>query len=247
MTNKSFDIDDGVLEGFTGVEVGAEEGRRFVFPGIGYKAQDGKFFIDQEPGDRLVFTPLAMRQCKTVLTADGVLHRYPIYTRKVDMVAGVEERTRMQVLMVVAGSVYIFGSYRWTPRALFLNPMEGMPHHDPDYPGGIWPRLTAHIREMKKTRGIALAPLCYRLTLVAGNPFTKTSKANPRNASTVYPATVSEVVILSPEEIRDNEALYRDLEVTEWVKEWGVAGTEEPSEHEDDSGSALPASEGIPF
>ncbi len=78
-------IDNGSMEGFTGVTAGMQTEERWVYEGIGYNASDGIFYIGKQEAKTLEFVPFALRQCKEVTDAAGVIHRYPIKTRRLDM------------------------------------------------------------------------------------------------------------------------------------------------------------------
>ena len=102
-------IDNGSMEGFTGVTAGMQMMERWQYPGVGYNATDGKFYIGEVEAKELEMVPFAMRQCKEVTDAAGVIHRYPIKTRRLDMAEG-DQVTRLQVVGVINDELHIFGA-----------------------------------------------------------------------------------------------------------------------------------------
>ena len=162
----AFEINDTGMDGFTGVTAGAQAEERWQYPGVGYNATNGVFYIGEEEAKTIDLIPFAMRQCKEVEDADGVTHRYPIKTRRIDMAEG-DVKTRLQVVGLVNGELHVFGARSWTARAAWANPLGG-PYHDARFEGGLWPRLAAPIKEVTAGRGVPPAPLSYKLALAVG-------------------------------------------------------------------------------
>lgn len=221
----AIEIDDNGLEGFGGVTAGAQTEERWQYPGIGYNATNGIFYIGEEEAKTLDFIPFAMRQCKEVVDADGVTRRFPIKTRRADMPEG-DVKTRLQVVGLVNGELHIFGARSWTARAAWANPLGG-PYHDDRFEGGLWNRLAAHIKEVKAQKGIATAPLCYRLSLAVGQEMDLSAAGNARQKAKSYPITATAVTFVGAEQAAANSRLYAEEALDEWVAEWSRAAVGE--------------------
>ncbi len=226
----TFEINDTGMDEFTGVTAGAQVEERWNYPGVGYNATNGVFYIGEEEAPTLEFIPFALRQCKEVEDANGVTHRYPIKTRRTDMAEG-DVKTRLQVVGLVNGELYIFGARSWTARAAWANPLGG-PYHDVRFEGGLWPRLAAHIKEVKATRGVQTAPLCYKLTLAVGEAIDLSSAANARQKAKAFPIQCTAVAFVGAERAAANAQLYTDQELDEWVAEWSKSSVAEPVERD---------------
>ncbi len=214
-------IDNGSLEGFGGVTAGVQQEERWQYAGAGYNATDGIFYIGEEKAAELSITPFALRQCKEVTDAAGVTHRYPIKTRRTDMVEG-DITTRLQVVGLINGELHIFGARSWTARAAWANPLGG-PYHDARFQGGIWPRLNSHIKELKSSSGKTTAPLCWELKLVTGEAIDLSSAANAKQKSKGHPIIAESMRFVGAEQAAANEKLYVDEAIDEWVAEWSKA------------------------
>ena len=226
----AFEINDTGMDGFTGVTAGAQAEERWQYPGVGYNATNGVFYIGEEEAKTIDIIPFAMRQCKEVEDADGVTHRYPIKTRRIDMAEG-DMKTRLQVVGLVNGELHVFGARSWTARAAWANPLGG-PYHDARFEGGLWPRLAAHIKEVKAGRGVQTAPLCYKLTLAVGEGVDLSSAANARQKSKAYPIIATAVTFVGAEQAAANARLYTDEALDEWIAEWNKSAIAEPVERE---------------
>ena len=226
----AFEINDTGMDGFTGVTAGAQAEERWQYPGVGYNATNGVFYIGEDESKTLDIIPFAMRQCKEVEDANGVTHRYPIKTRRIDMAEG-DVKTRLQVVGLVNGELHVFGARSWTARAAWANPLGG-PYHDARFEGGLWPRLAAHIKEVKAGRGVQTAPLCYKLTLAVGEGVDLSSAANARQKSKAYPIIATAVTFVGAEQAAANAKLYADEALDEWIAEWNKSAIAEPVERE---------------
>ncbi len=226
----AFEINDTGMDGFTGVTAGAQAEERWQYPGVGYNATNGVFYIGEEEAKTIDIIPFAMRQCKEVEDINGVTHRYPIKTRRIDMAEG-DVKTRLQVVGLVNGELHVFGARSWTARAAWANPLGG-PYHDARFEGGLWPRLAAHIKEVKAGRGVQTAPLCYKLTLAVGEGVDLSSAANARQKSKAYPIIATAVTFVGAEQAAANAKLYADEALDEWIAEWNKSAIAEPVERE---------------
>lgn len=225
-----FEIDDSKLEGFGGVTAGTQVEERWQYPGVGYNATNGVFYIGEEEAKTIDIIPFAMRQCKEVEDINGVTHRYPIKTRRIDMAEG-DVKTRLQVVGLVNGELHVFGARSWTARAAWANPLGG-PYHDARFEGGLWPRLAAHIKEVKAGRGVQTAPLCYKLALAVGEAIDLSSAANARQKSKAFPIIATAVTFVGAEQAAANARLYTDEALDEWIAEWNKSAIAEPVERE---------------
>ena len=226
----AFEINDTGMDDFTGVTAGAQAEERWQYPGVGYNATNGVFYIGEEEAKTIDIIPFAMRQCKEVEDINGVTHRYPIKTRRIDMAEG-DVKTRLQVVGLVNGELHVFGARSWTARAAWANPLGG-PYHDARFEGGLWPRLAAHIKEVKAGRGVQTAPLCYKLTLAVGEGVDLSSAANARQKSKAYPIIATAVTFVGAEQAAANAKLYADEALDEWIAEWNKSAIAEPVERE---------------
>ena len=215
MSNKEF-------EGFGGTSVGEMEVRKWSYPAIGYQASQGQLhdFGKNVDIDSVNFTPLAIRQCHEVTGRDGLTTRYPLYTR-FDMMKEGKRKTRLQVLIVYEGELYIFGAKSWTARAAFVNPKDGK-HHDSLFSSGVWIRLAEYIKLKSKSEGVQFTPLCFELGLkpatqsVQVGSGDETSGAYPLELSTPRP------VFVGVERVNEYAAMFVDEDIAGWVKEWGA-------------------------
>ncbi len=242
-------IDNGSMEGFAGVTAGTQTMERWQYPGVGYNATDGTFYIGEEKAQELEMVPFAMRQCKEVTDAAGVVHRYPIKTRRLDMAEG-DQVTRLQVVGVVNDELYIFGARSWTARAAWANPLGG-PYHDARFEGGIWPRLMNYIKEVKATKSLTTAPLCYRLKLSVGAAIDLSSAANVKQKSRGCPIVAESMAFVGAAKAAEYERLYTDEAIDEWVAEWARAAVAEATPAGDPgmppAKPVVTADEDIPF
>ena len=220
-------IDDSNMDGFSGVTAGTQEAERWQYPGVGYNATSGTFYIGEEEAKTLEIVPFAMRQCKEITDLNGVIHRYPIKTRKADMAEG-DMTTRLQVVGVVNGELYVFGARSWTARAAWANPMGG-PYHDVRFEGGIWPRLMKHIKDVQTTKGKRTAPLCWQVKLEVGDPIDLSSAANAKQKSQGRPIKAVSLSFVGADKAAEYEALYVSEAISEWVAEWNKQAVGEPA------------------
>ena len=241
----AFEINDTGMDGFTGVTAGAQAEERWQYPGVGYNATNGVFYIGEDEAKTIDIIPFAMRQCKEVEDANGVTHRYPIKTRKTDMAEG-DMKTRLQVVGLVNGELHVFGARSWTARAAWANPLGG-PYHDARFEGGLWPRLAAHIKEVKAARGVQTAPLCYKLTLAVGEAVDLSSVANARQKSKAHPIIATAVTFVGADQAAANAKLYADEALDEWIAEWNKSAIAEPVERDGSAAPVVQEDELIPF
>ncbi len=217
-------VDFGEYQGST---AGAAQEERWQYEGIGYNATDGIFYVGKQEAKTLEFVPFALRQCKEVTDGAGIVHRYPIKTRRLDMAEG-DVVTRVQVVGLVGDELHIFGARSWTARAAWLNPRGGQ-WHDERFSVGIWYRLQDHIKQVKAEKGVTTAPLCYRLRLSAGAPVDLASAANAKQKSKGCPIVAESLAFVGPDAARRNEQLYIDELLDEWAAEWNKAAVAEPT------------------
>ena len=232
-------IDNGNFEGFSGVTAGMQTEDRWQYAGAGYNATDGKFYIGEDEAQVMEIVPFAMRQCKEVTDANGVTHRYPIKTKRTDMVEG-DMQSRLQVVGIVNDELHVFGARSWTARAAWANPMGG-PYHDARFEGGIWPRLMNHIKELKSTTGKATAPLCWKLRLEVGEAIDLASAANSKQRAKGHPIKAVSMAFVGAEKAAEYERLYVDEAIDEWVQEWNKQAVGEPQA--DHASAPLPVQE----
>jgi len=201
-------IENSSFGEYRGTTVGMAQESRWQYPAIGYNATAGIFYVGEDEAKELAFTPFALRQCKEVTDTSGRVHRYPIRQRKTEMVEG-DMTTRVQVVGLVGDELYVFGARSWTARAAWLNPRSGQ-WHDPRFEVGIWYRLDDYIKQVKVEKGIATAPLCYRLKLVAGDAIELSSAANSKQRAKGCPIKALSLAFVGAEAAQRNEQLYID-------------------------------------
>lgn len=218
-------IDNGNFENFEGVTAGMQQEERWQYPGSGYNSTQGIFYIGEDEAQTLEIVPFAMRQCKEVTDANGVIHRYPIKTRRTDMAEG-DITHRLQVVGIINDELHIFGARSWTARAAWANPLGG-PYHDNRFEGGIWLRLNNHIKELKNSTGKATAPLCWRIKLVVGKEIELSSAANAKQKAKAHPITAESMAFVGAEKAAEYARLYTDEAIDEWVAEWNKAAVTE--------------------
>lgn len=221
-------IDNGSFEGFNGVSAGMQQEDRWQYPGSGYNATNGIFYIGEDEAKTLEIVPFAMRQCKEVTDINGVVHRYPIKTKRTDMTDG-DIQNRLQVVGIINGELHIFGARSWTARAAWANPMGG-PYHDARFEGGIWPRLMNHIKELKTSTGKATAPLCWKLSLEVGEAIDLASAANSKQKAKGHPIKAVSMAFVGADKAAEYEQLYTDEAIDEWVQEWNRQAVTEAQE-----------------
>lgn len=211
---------------YGGAHAGAIVEERWAYPGIGYNATDGIFYVGEgDERQSLSIIPFALRQCKEVLDGGGVTHRYPIRTRRTDMVDG-DITKRLQVVGLVDGNLHLFGTRSWTARAAWINPRSG-PYHDDRFEVGIWYRLADYIARVKAEKGIVTAPLCYELALETGQAMDLTSAANTKQRAKGTPIVAKALKFVGEEQAKSNEALYVAEDLDAWVNEWNKAAVTE--------------------
>ena len=211
-------IDNGNFDGFNGVTAGMQAEERWQYAGAGYNATDGKFYIGESEAQTVEIVPFAMRQCKEVTDINGVTHRYPIKTKRTDMVEG-DIQNRLQVVGIINDELHIFGARSWTARAAWANPLGG-PYHDARFEGGIWQRLLNHIKELKASTGKANAPLCWRVKLEVGEAIDLASAANSKQKAKGHPIRAVSMAFVGADKAAEYERLYTDESINEWVAEW---------------------------
>jgi len=239
-------IDNGNMDGFAGVTAGVQEADRWQYDPIGYNATSGVFYIGEKESKTLDIVPFALRQCKEVTDAAGTVHRYPIRTKRADMVDG-EMQTRLQVVGMVGDELHTFGARSWTALAAWANPLGG-PYHDARFEGGIWPRLLEHIKTLKTSTGKTTAPLCWRLHLEVGEAIDLTSAANVKQKATGHPIKAVSMAFVGPEKAAEYAELYTSEALDEWVAEWNTrAVAEAQPDHEPAPVALNTPDELIPF
>jgi hypothetical protein len=237
---------------YTGATTGQAQEERWQYEGIGYNATDGIFYVGKQEAKTLEFVPFALRQCKEVTDAGGMTHRYPIKTRRAEMVEG-DIVNRVQVVGLVDGVLHIFGARSWTARAAWLNPRSGE-WHDDRFAVGIWYRLQDYIKQVKAEKGMTTAPFCYRLKLAAGQSIELSSAANSKQKSRGCPILAESLAFVGAAAARANEQLYIDEMINEWAAEWTKAAAVEPPTPASNGNAPAPAAglavtddEDIPF
>lgn len=214
-------IENGNFEGYSGATAGQSVEDRWQYEGVGYNATDGIFYVGTDEAKELSITPFAIRQCKEVVDANGVTHRYPIKTRRAEMAEG-DVTNRVQVVGLVGGELHIFGARSWTARAAWLNPRGGQ-WHDDRFEVGIWFRLQDYIKEVKTQKSVTTVPLCYELRLAPGESIELSSAADSKKKSKGCPIKVVSLSFVGAEQAAANERLFVDECIDEWVAEWNKA------------------------
>jgi len=220
-------IDNADFGEYTGATAGQAQEERWQYEGIGYNATDGIFYVGKQESKTLEFIPFAIRQCKEVTDAAGMVHRYPIRQRRAEMAEG-DVTNRVQVVGLVDGVLHIFGARSWTARAAWLNPRGGE-WHDERFEVGIWYRLQDYIKQVKVEKSMTTAPFCYRLKLAAGDSIELSSAANSKQKSRGCPIKAESLAFVGADAARANEQLYIDELLDEWVAEWNKQAVAEPT------------------
>lgn len=235
---------DNPFGNFSGTAVGEAEQSKWEYPGIGYNASQGIFYVNEDQVAGLTLVPLAMRQCKEVEDINGVIHRYPVNHPKAKMVAGDDITYRLQVACIVSDEIFVFGARSWTARASWLNPRSGQ-WRDEKFATGIWYALDDFIREMKSKHGVATTPLCWQLALKVGEQITV---GTGKNTSKSHPiAVVGVPEFIGPERVKQYEALYQDEDLAGWQMEWKKISTEAAAAEEPVEVADIDLPEGMPF
>lgn len=241
MTKKNSDNPFG---DFSGTAVGEAEQVKWEYPGIGYNASQGIFYVNEDQVTGLTLVPLALRQCKEVEDSNGVIHRYPVNMAKAKMITG-DVTYRLQVACIVDDQIFVFGARSWTARASWLNPRGGQ-WRDDKFNTGIWYQLDDWIKEQKSKHGIPTTPLCWQLKLETGKEQTVGTGKNTSKSTAIQLA--GEPVFVGPELVARYEELYREEDLSGWVAEWKKTTTEEAAVEDEPVAvdeDELP--EGIPF
>lgn len=219
------------LEGFddTGFDVPQQD--KWQYPAIGYNASDGVFYVDSEAHSNLRVTPFATRQCKEVEDINGMVNRYPIRTRRSEMVEG-DITYRTQAIVMVEGELYIFGARSYTAGALWTNPRSG-PYHNENFQVGLWYALLDWIKDVKSAKGIQTSPYCWVVYLIPSDKTIKVGSGKNTSMSTpiVYKTPFTFVGKEKAYEYRD---LYKEEDLDAWSAEWKKAAR---SEKESDTGA----------
>jgi len=213
MTKKN----DNPFEGFTGSTIGAPETAKWEYPGIGYNASQGIFYIDEDQAESVVLVPLALRQCKETTDDDGTVYRYPVKTPRNQMKNPDDVTYRLQLACIVNGDIYVFGARSWTARASFLNPRGGQ-YHDANFSTGLWYQLEDWIKAVQAKHNVATTPLCWQIKLVTAPEITVGSG---KNTSKSRPITVKGIPeFVGKDLVAQYEKIYQDEDLAGWVAEW---------------------------
>ena len=229
---------------FGGTAVGEAEQVKWEFPGIGYNASNGIFYVNEDQVDGLTIVPLAMRQCKEVEDINGTTHRYPVNMPKNKMIASDSVTYRLQVAGIVDGEIYVFGARSWTARASWLNPRGGQ-WRDEKFNTGMWYQLDDWIKAQKATYGVSTTPLCWELSMKVGEGLTVGTGKNTAQSKPIV--LTGEPVFVGAERVAEYEALYLEEDLAGWVAEWKKTTTEEAVEDEPVVLEEEDLPEGIPF
>lgn len=228
-TKQKEQVKDNPFGDFGGTEVGAAEGAKWEFPGIGYNASSGIFYVDEDQVETLAIVPLAIRQCKEAEDINGTIHRYPVKTPRNKMIASDDVTNRLQVACVVNGVLYAFGARSWTARASFLNPRGGQ-WRDDKFGTGIWYLLEDWIKQQKELHAVNTTPLCWSLDLIVG---TETTVGTGKNTSKSHPIVLAAAPkFVGKEAVAFHEAMYVENDLDGWIKEWAKISTETVEEVE---------------
>lgn len=236
--------DSNPFGNFKGTAVGEAEQEKWNYPGIGYNASQGVFYVNEDQVDGLALVPLALRQCKEVEDINGVTHRYPVNMAKAKMISG-DVTYRVQIACIVSDEIHVFGARSWTARASWLNPRSGQ-WRDDKFDTGIWYLLDDWIKEQKSKHGIPTTPLCWRLELALGKELTVGTGKNTSKSTPIQLA--GDPVFVGPELVKQYEELYQEEDLAGWISEWKKTTTEESATEDEPvtiDENELP--EGIPF
>ncbi len=229
---------------FEGTTTGEAEQVKWEFPGIGYNASNGIFYVNEDQVDTLTLVPLALRQCKEVEDINGSTHRYPVNMPRSKMVEG-DVTYRVQVACIQNDEIFVFGARSWTARASWLNPRGGQ-WRDDKFETGLWYMLQDFIKEQATKHNVSTTPLCWELSLLVGKEITVGSG---KNTSKSKPIVLSDApAFVGRERVEKYATLYEDEDLTGWVAEWKKRSVEavEP-EPEPIVEESLDDVEGIPF
>lgn len=217
---------------FDGLDTGMPEQDRWEYPTIGYNATTGVFYVGENEQKQIDgITLFAMRQCKEIADAAGVIHRYPLKTPRAQMVDG-DFTSRLQVIAMVDGELYTFGARSWTARAAFANPAGG-PYSDANFEQGLWGQLFDHIKHIQKTAGKTAPPLCWEFNIVVADK--AVTVGTGKNTSKSYPfKRAGDFAFVGPDRARANAALFEAEALNEWAAEWGKRVIETPPEEQPD-------------
>lgn len=235
MTTKQ-KTNDNPFGDFSGTEVGAAEKALYEFPGIGYNASSGIFYVDEDQRSDLTVTMLAIRQCKEAEDMSGTIHRYPIKTPRNKMIASDDITSRLQVACVVDGVLYAFGARSWTARASFLNPRGGQ-WRDEKFGTGVWYVLEDWIKQQKDLHGVGTTPLCWSVELKVGEKITVGTGKNTSQSKPIVLASAPKFV--GKEAVAEYEALYVENDLEGWIKEWSKVSTEVFEEAEEEAAAVV--------
>lgn len=240
MTN-NYDFGD-----FAGTDTGLPVEDKWAYPGIGYNATDGVFYVDSVQVNQLEIVPFAIRECVEVTTLSGTVHRYPPRTPRNQRVEG-ELSTRLQMVCKVNEQLYIFGMRSYTARASFMNPAKGAWHNE-SLEEGIWLRLIHHINDVKVQTGKIVPPFCWVVSLTVGKMVKMVSGANSKQSTNACPIVMTgEFSFVGAEQANENVKLYQDEDLDGWKAEWMKISTEEAPAPAEEEVIALANDEDIPF
>lgn len=204
------------FQGLKETTVGIDEGGKWEYEGMGYNASQGIFYVGEEQAENLTFVPFALRQCKEVTDAYGVIHRYPIRTAKNQMVDG-DVVYRLQLVCLYDGELHTFGARAFTTRASFVNPEKGQWRAE-NIPTGIWLQLMTHIKEIKASHNVQTSPCAWQVSVKSGKEFTAGTGKNTSKARPIILANGFEFV--GADQANANAELYEAEELDLWRAEW---------------------------
>lgn len=235
---------DNPFGDFGGTAVGEAEQVKWEYPGMGYNASQGIFYVNEDQVEGLKVVPLALRQCKEVEDINGVIHRYPVNMAKAKMIDG-DVTYRVQVACFYDEQIFVFGARSWTARASWLNPRGGQ-WRDDKFDTGIWYQLDDWIKEQKSKHGVQTTPLCWEIELAIGKELTVGTGKNTSKSKPIQLA--GEPSFVGAARVAAYEALYLEEDLAGWAAEWKKTTTEDVVESNDEPATIddeLP--EGIPF
>jgi hypothetical protein len=222
------------LEGL-GDEFAMETGQ-WEYPTIGYNSTSGVFFVGDEQLDAIDITILAVRRCKEVTDASGVIWRYNPYVKRHLMKEG-KPAPRLQAVVLYNGQLHLFGARSWTARALFDNAKDGK-YHDDGYQPGLWAVMLDWIKRVRLERNVSTSPYCWQVSLTTGKPFQ--NPQDKRNTITPIVYDGPPFTFVGKEQALANKELIEAEELKKWEWEWTKAAgveTEDGDTAGDEPGS----------
>lgn len=237
---------------FEGIEdvVNAAEEDKWQYPGLGWNANTGTLYFGDDKPDSVTGQVVYFRECKEVNTGtkkEPRWTRYHKFTKKDDMIIGIDTQQRVQAIMLIDGQLYNFGCKSWTSRALFVNSVDPK-YQDKKYPVGLLHALNSKNAEIMEKHGKKTGLGSWTVTISKA----KSPIVNEESGGEIFILDWNIDGFAGKELHKSNDAIIASEDLKGWAREWSTAGgapvdDEAPPTVEDDINNIEEMPEPAPF